>query len=102
MLGKGRRGRPRSPEVAFRQAVTERGQQTDAEIQLRGAIEDKERCEQEFEQKLKELEARFAPDSLQLEREELKPRKADVQIDRVALVWLPTRVDAAGQAEPVY
>jgi hypothetical protein len=48
------------------------------------------------------LEVRFSPENLQLERLELKPRKADVQIDRVALVWLLWRVDSAGQAEPVY
>jgi hypothetical protein len=102
IAGVGRRGRPRSAEVAFRQAATERGQQTDAEIQLRRATEKRERLVTDFEAKQKELEARFAPQNLQLDRFELKPRKADIEIDRVALVWLPWRVDSAGQAEPVY
>jgi len=83
-------------------AATEHGQQADAEIQLRRAIEKKERLEQECESQLKELEKRFAAENLEFERFELKPRKADVQIDRVALVWLPWRIDAAGRAEPVY
>jgi hypothetical protein len=102
LAGVGRRGRPRSPEVAMRQAATERGQQADAEIQLRRAIEKKERLEQDYESKQKELETRLAPQNLQLERFELKPRKADVEIDRVALVWLPWRIDPAESAEPAY
>lgn len=32
----------------------------------------------------------------------LKPRKSDVEIDHVSLVWLPFRVDADGRAEAVY
>jgi hypothetical protein len=32
----------------------------------------------------------------------LKPRKADIEVDRVALAWLPYRVDGEGRAEPVY
>jgi hypothetical protein len=101
-LGKGRRGRPRSPEVAFRQAAKERGDQTVARVDLDAAIERKKRLEQDYEQELHELDASYTAANLSLEMVELKPRKADVEVDCVMLVWLPWRIDADGRAEPVY
>lgn len=102
LLGTGRRGRARSPEVAFRQAATERGQQSDAEIQLRVARERKQQIEQQFDAELQELEKKYAPANLAVERFELKPRKADIEVDKVTLVWLPWRIAPSGLAEPVY
>jgi len=32
----------------------------------------------------------------------LKPRKSDIEVDRVSLVWLPYRLDMVGKVEPVY
>jgi len=40
--------------------------------------------------------------NLKLNSREVKPRKSDIQVDRVSLVWLPYRVDDRGGAEPVY
>jgi hypothetical protein len=37
-----------------------------------------------------------------LERFEITSRKSDIEIDEVALVWLPWRVDPQGSAAPVY
>jgi hypothetical protein len=101
-LGKGRRGRPRSPEVAFRQAAKERGDQSSAQIDLDEARERKKRLEQDYQQELQELDATYATSNLSLEMVEIKPRKSDVEIGRVSLVWLPWRISAEGQAEPVY
>jgi hypothetical protein len=102
IMGMGKRGRPRSPEVAFRQAAAERGQQATAQVNLDKAFEEKKRLEQDHAQDLQELSATYAPESLSLELLELKPRKADVVVGRVSLVWLPWRIDPDGQAEPIY
>jgi hypothetical protein len=37
-----------------------------------------------------------------LNRLELKPRKADIEIDSVTLVWLPWQIDLQGHAQPLY
>ncbi len=102
LLGAGRRGRPRSADTAFRQAATERGQQADAEIQLRAAVEKRERLEQEFVTQRDELQAKYAVENLRIESRELKPRKSDIETGVVVLVWLPVRVDATGRSQRVY
>jgi hypothetical protein len=58
--------------------------------------------EDERELKRRELDAKFNSQQLRLEPFELTPRKADVEVDQVALVWLPWRVDADGRGAPVY
>jgi hypothetical protein len=101
-IGRGRRGRPRSAEAAFRQAAAEHGQQATAKISAEQALHDKLRLEKELNDKRKELEALYDPSQLAIESVQLPPLKSDVQVDQVALVWLPWRVDGAGRAEPVY
>jgi hypothetical protein len=102
VMGQGRRGRPRSPEVAFRQAAKERGDQSTAQVNLDQAIQEKNRLAQDYEQELQQLDATYAAANLSLELVELKPRKADIETNRVMLVWLPWRIDADGRAAPVY
>jgi hypothetical protein len=101
-FGKGLPGRRRSLDPAFRSAATGHGQQARAQVSLDSALEQKRRFENEHQQNLKELDAKYAPSNLRLESLEIKPRKSDVEIDRVSLVWLPYRVDDRGAAEPVY
>jgi hypothetical protein len=102
VLGKGLPGRRRSLDPAFRSVVTERGQQSNAQLSVEKAIKDKELIEREFQDKLNSLDASYLPDALQFESIELKPQKSDIEVDQVLLVWLPWRIDAAGTAEPVY
>jgi len=100
--GMGRAGRPRSPEVAMRGMATERGQQVSAQANLDKLLDEKKSLDAEQERALADLEARFKPDQLPLEEIDVKPRKADVEIDRVSLIWLPYRVDSRGATEPAY
>jgi hypothetical protein len=100
--GRGRPGRPRSAEVAVRQAATEHGQQTTAQLGLEQALDDKHRLESELREKLQSAEQQFAPDSLPIEPFRLAPRKGDVEVDDVALVWLPWRIDGRGNSERAY
>ena len=101
-FGKGLPGRRRSLDPAFRSAATERGQQARAQVSLDQALDRKQRVESDYQQELKELDAKYAPSNLTVETIEIRPRKADVEVDRVSLVWLPYRVDERGLAEPVY
>jgi hypothetical protein len=102
VLGKGLPGRRRSLDPAFRSAATERGQQSNAQISLDTALADKQRLEEQHQENLAHLEKRFGPESIQLEQVELKPQKADIEVDKVSLVWMPWRVSAEGVAEPAH
>src|SRR3989304_6198218 len=102
LMGQGRAGRPRSPEVAMRGVATERGQQVSAQASLAKLLSEKQSLQAERDQALADVDGKFQPDQLPLEPLVLKPRKADVEIDRVSLVWLPFRVNAAGRAEAIY
>jgi len=101
-LGKGLPGRRRSLDPAFRSTVTERGQQTNALMTLDKENEAKQRLENAYQEKLEELESRFQPAAIVIETIEMKPQKADVEVDDVSLVWLPWRIGPNGTAEPVY
>jgi hypothetical protein len=101
-IGRGLPGRRRSLDSALGSAATERGQQSNAQMTLDKAIEERDRLEQELQEKLTALETSFDPSLLKLETIELKPQKSDIAVDEVSLVWLPYRIDAAGKAEPIY
>jgi hypothetical protein len=101
-MGKGPRGRPRSAGVALRQAATEHGQQASAQISFEQAQAEKERLEGELQEQIQSLEKQFDPAQLPIEVLQLPPRKGDIEVDEVALVWLPWRIDKVGNAEAVY
>lgn len=101
-LGKGLPGRRRSLDPAFRSVASERGQQATAQVTLDKLLEERKSLESERDKVLAGLDGKYAADRVPLEEVVLKPRKTDVEIDRVALVWLPFRVDGSGAATAVY
>lgn len=54
------------------------------------------------EESVQEIKDRFDPDLMELTQEEIKPRKSDIDVDRVVLVWVPYSVDSAGIAERAF
>jgi hypothetical protein len=102
VLGKGLPGRRRSLDPAFRSVATERGQQSTAQISLESAVQEKQVLEAQHKERMKQLDAAYNPASVAIEPLELKPQKSDIEVDKVALLWLPWRIDATGAATPVY
>jgi hypothetical protein len=102
LRGSPRRGRPRSTEVALRGVATEHGQQATAQVALDKLLEDKKVLEAERDKSLAGLDGKYSVENLALEEVVLKPRKSDIEIDQVSLVWLPYRIDGAGAATPVF
>jgi hypothetical protein len=100
--GMGSRGRPRSASTAFSQAAKEHGDQAIVQAGLQKALDDKQNLEQARDQALADIDAKFKADSLPLTQSELKPRKTDISVDHVTLLWLPFRIDAAGHEEAIY
>jgi hypothetical protein len=101
-MGHGRRGRPRSAEVAVRQAATEHGQQTSAQLGVDQARQERTRLEKELQERIKLLDDKYQPNNLQTEPLPIAPRKADIEVDEIVLAWLPWRVGSNGEAESVY
>ena len=91
-----------SSATAARQAATERGQAQRAKVKLGSAIEALDELEQERDRAIEELREQFNPDRLELDELEVKPRKSDIDVDSVNLVWLPYAVDAEGRRVPAY
>jgi hypothetical protein len=102
VLGKGLPGRRRSLDPAFRSAATERGQQSNAQINLESALKDKQRLEDDHQERLKALESTYSLSNIKLESLEVKPQKTDIEVDKISLVWLPWRIDHSGTATAVY
>ena len=64
-----------------------------AQQKLDAELEEKEELEEELEQSLEEIKQEFDVESLALESYEVKPRRTDVQVDTVGLLWMPYRAD---------
>jgi hypothetical protein len=83
-------------------AMRERQQQSKAQDQLAAAQADLEKVQADLQAELDGLHAALTPESLKLEKLELPPRKADIAVDEVSLVWLPWWVANNGNARPAY
>ncbi len=87
-------GRRRGPSAAStRQAVRERGQQSRAEQRLADRRLAAEALQTQLEEELEQIELDFEPATLNIEAFQVPPRKSDIAVDEVQLVWLPWRVD---------
>jgi hypothetical protein len=75
----------------------ERAEQELAEVQTR-----LEALEAEFEQELAAVRATEDAGIGEVSEKTIAPRKADITIGKVALVWTPWRVAESGIAEPAY
>jgi hypothetical protein len=58
--------------------------------------------EQGFQRETEQLKGRWQPDQLAIDAAPLRPRKSDISISTVALVWTPWHVDDAGIAQPAW
>lgn len=82
--------------------MDQRGDVDRAEETVEALNKELELLEQEFETETDKLEFNANPENLELTVVEIKPRKSDLSIDKVALVWTPWRVDSTGIAERAF
>ena len=95
--------RSRGPSTtSARQAMRERGEQTRAQQRLEEKQIDLEDLEEELQQEMEQIEFNYEPANLELEKTEVPPRKSDISVDQVQLVWLPWSIDADGISRPEY
>ncbi|MCA9075040.1 MAG: ATP-binding protein [Planctomycetaceae bacterium] len=64
-----------------------------AQEKLEAELEEKEELESELEQAIDQIKAEFDAETIEIEPYEIKPRKSDIDIENVALLWMPVRAD---------
>ncbi|MCA9107391.1 MAG: ATP-binding protein [Planctomycetales bacterium] len=79
-------------------AASERTDIKQAEAQVEALREERDQLEQSFKDESATIEAKLDPTQIVLETIELPPRKSDISIDELYLVWSPYSVDASGIA----
>ncbi len=87
---------------SFGRASREKSDIGRAEEKLEVLQEQKETLEQEFQEEVEAIESKLQVESLELEELSVKPRKSDISVEHIGILWLPFRVDSSGIAEAVY
>lgn len=83
-------------------ASQQRGDIQRAEENAEALNEEFADLEREFEEAVEELKESLTADQLELETREITPRKSDIVVNDIALLWLPWSLDPSGFAEPAY
>lgn len=80
----------------------EKSDVTRAEENVEALEEQLEALEEEFTRETETLREELSADELELTGVPIRPRKSDLSVDQVALVWTPWIVDSSGIAEPAF
>ncbi|MCO6042860.1 ATP-binding protein [Aeoliella sp. ICT_H6.2] len=103
IISGGKTTRRRSSSAASaRRAATERGQAQRAKAKWDAAVEALDELEAERDQTIEELRTQYDPNRMTLEEVSVKPRKSDIDVRDLMLVWLPYAVDGDGVRLPAY
>lgn len=70
-----------------------------AKHSLEVLVQRNEDLSNEIEDEVLNIQDTFDPDLMKLTQEEIKPRKSDISVQRVVLVWLPYSTDSSGDSE---
>ncbi len=83
-------------------AMRERGDVERASESAAAVQERLNALQQEFDAETAGLQGRFDPLTVELSRATVRPRKTDITVAELGLVWLPWRTAADGTAEPLF
>jgi hypothetical protein len=82
--------------------ASQRGDVGRAKETHEGLLDELEELNADFEEATESLRERLDADNLEIEETPIRPRKSDLTIERVSLVWTPWIVDSAGIAEKAF
>ncbi|MGH0032173.1 MAG: helicase HerA domain-containing protein [Myxococcota bacterium] len=95
-------GRATTAARGVGRARREKGDISRAEEKVETLRERLEALEAEFQEDLAELEAGPSAEELELDEVRVAPRKSDLDVEPVQLVWTPWQVAVDGTAEPLF
>jgi len=73
-----------------------------AQQEIRVAQQNLAELEREFQSELAHVKENFNPENIEFQEILIKPRKSDISVSDISLVWIPWRVGSSGFAEPAY
>ena len=83
-------------------AAKEAGDVRHAKESLEALLVRRDEMNAEVEEEVLQIQDAFDPDLMELQQTEIKPRKSDIDVSRVVLVWLPYVTDDSGAAERAF
>jgi hypothetical protein len=83
-------------------AAQQRGDVSRAKEKLDSRIEEKKLLEEELEDEIEKLAEEWDIAELEIKSIDLRPRKSDIQIEPLQVVWTPWQIDESGLAEPLF
>jgi len=95
-------GRATTAARGVGRASREKGDIARAAEKVRIQREKLQDLESEFNEAVEEMGDALDPAAMELDPVHIRPRKADIAVTRMALVWTPWLVDSNGIAEPDY
>ncbi len=64
--------------------------------------DDREELKDDLEKDLEALQEEYRTDEMELESTEIPPRKGDLKVEDLMIVWSPWQIDSSGIASPLY
>jgi len=95
-------GKASSAARGFGRSMSERQDVARAEDSVEAVQKQLNELTAEFEAESAELAAKIDPSTEQLETISIKPKKADITVQLLALVWLPYAQDETGTTDPIW
>ncbi len=95
-------GRATTAARSLGRASRERGDIGRAEDRVEDLKDELRDLEKEFESEVERMRDEIDPTSFELETAVLRPRKADLAVEQLLLVWEPWNTDPSGIAEPAF
>jgi hypothetical protein len=80
----------------------QRGDVVRAEETVQTLTDSLEEIEAEFQEEVRSLRESLNPAAMEISEFLVRPRKSDISVTRVTLVWLPWLVDSTGVAKPAH
>jgi hypothetical protein len=83
-------------------AAQQKGDVARAQEKVEDLSAELQKLEQDLAADIKKLEGQFDVDSIEIKALEVTPRKSDIEVGQIAVVWTPWKVGPQGIAEPLY
>jgi hypothetical protein len=83
-------------------AAQQKGDVARAEEKVEDLTAEVQKLEQALADDIKALEGQFDVDNLAIKALEITPRKSDIEVGQISVVWTPWKVDSQGIAEAFY
>ncbi len=102
LIGSRSVGRATTAARGIGRATRERGDIGRAEDKLEDLRDDLEQLEEEFQNEISALRVDIDLGDLPIDEVQIRPRKSDLSIDQILLVWEPWNINEAGVAAPAF